>query len=148
MKKINLLKAALILALAIITFETWLLLADRESHKFPSEHSREIMGSFKRIDSFKAQKLTYLNGEKPPADHYLPENGCITDPQTAVSIAEAVWLPIYGDMIYDELPFNVVLLKDSVWLIEGTLDKGSVGGTVSMKILKKNGEILDVTHYK
>ena len=51
---------------------------------------------------------------------YISSQGFVPDKETAIKIAEAIWLPIYGEAIYDELPFQARLLGDSVWVITGT----------------------------
>lgn len=78
----------------------------------------------------------------------LPQKGCIPNHYVAIKIAEAIWLPIYGEKIYNEQPFNTTLLKDSVWIVTGTLPKNEIGGTVYLKIRKKDGLVLCVTHNK
>jgi hypothetical protein len=79
----------------------------------------------------------------PVKDGYVPNQ------KTAIKIAEAVWLPIYGEDIYKEKPFEAVLLGDTLWLVTGTLyPKGTEGGTLIARIQKSNGKILEVTHEK
>ena len=75
------------------------------------------------------------------------ETDLVPDSTTAIKIAEAIWLPIYGKMIYDERPY-VATLKDSVWIVEGTLEKYVSGGTAYIEIRKKDCRVLMVTHYK
>jgi hypothetical protein len=54
-------------------------------------------------------------GENSPkrlrATNYVP------DVKTAKKIAEAIWLPIYGEKIYNEKPYKVSLRGDSVWVV-------------------------------
>ncbi|HLO85027.1 MAG TPA: YbbC/YhhH family protein [Nostocaceae cyanobacterium] len=78
---------------------------------------------------------------------YIPKNGFVPDKGTALKIALAVWLPIYGNAIYKEQPFNAVL-KDEVWTVTGSLPKGSIGGVALIRIQKKDGKVLRVTHGK
>ena len=40
---------------------------------------------------------------------YSPEDGFVTNAETAIQIAEAVWLPIYGSAINDKRPFTAEL---------------------------------------
>ncbi|HTF16620.1 MAG TPA: YbbC/YhhH family protein [Chryseolinea sp.] len=72
--------------------------------------------------------------------------GMVSTEETACSIAEAVWLQTYGDIIYHSTPF-VATLKDSVWIVKGTLH-AERGGTPYMELSKKDGRILKVVHYK
>ena len=78
----------------------------------------------------------------PKKDGYVPNE------ETAIRIAEAVWLPIYGEQIRDEKPFHATLLNDSIWVVEGTIKNVSLGGTVYAEILKRNAKIVRITHYK
>ena len=57
----------------------------------------------------------------------IPVNGRVPDEETAIRIAEAVWLPIYGNDIYNSKPFHAKLISDSIWVVEGTLPEGLLG---------------------
>jgi hypothetical protein len=82
-------------------------------------------------------------------DNYIPKAGYVPDKETAISIAEAVWLPIFGKEIYSERPFIAKLSKDGqVWKVEGTLPEGMLGGTAYAEIRKSDCKILKVIHYK
>lgn len=78
----------------------------------------------------------------------LPKNGCVPNNISAIKIAEIVWGNIYGSKIYQDAPFNTVLINDSIWVVSGTIDKNKSGGSFYIKMLKKNGEILNVTREK
>ena len=74
--------------------------------------------------------------------------GFVPDELTAIRIAEAVWIPIYGrKQIEEERPF-VAALSDGVWTVTGTLPKGYVGGTAIAEISKESGSILRISHGK
>jgi hypothetical protein len=76
----------------------------------------------------------------------VPANGFVPDSATAVRIAVAVWIPIYGaQQIRSEQPFIARLEKD-VWVVTGTLPAGHIGGTAIARIAKRDGRILAVTH--
>lgn len=51
---------------------------------------------------------------------YIPKDGFVPNIATSIKIAEAIWLPIYGERIYKKKPYNVKL-KNGVRIIEGTL---------------------------
>jgi hypothetical protein len=77
---------------------------------------------------------------------FVPPKGFVPDEQTAISIAVAVWSPIYGrEQIESEKPFKASL-KDGVWTVTGTLPEGYDGGTAIADILQENGCILRVIH--
>ena len=97
--------------------------------------------------TFFAQYNLYAQQQKNIVVGYIPKNGFVPDKATALKIAIAIWLPIYGNEIYKEQPFNAVL-KDEVWTVTGSLPKGSIGGVALIRIQKKDGKILRVIHGK
>jgi len=79
---------------------------------------------------------------------YRPPNGFVPDKATAIRIAEAVWIPIYGKkQIESERPFHAVL-RHGVWIVSGSLPQGQLGGVAGAEISKSDGQILQVTHSK
>ncbi len=70
----------------------------------------------------------------------------VPDSVTAVKVAEAIWFPLYGKLIYEEEPYRAILIGDSVWSVEGT--QVSKGGSAMIKIRKSDGKILFVCHGK
>ncbi len=91
---------------------------------------------------------TQKNSELSDTDLYSLEDDYVPDEETAIKIAEVVWLNIYGERIYRERPFKASLLGDTLWVIEGTLEEGRDGGTVYAKIRKSDCQILKITHTK
>ena len=82
------------------------------------------------------------------AKGYVPPGGFVPDSATAVRIAVAVWIPIYGAaQIRSEQPY-VAKLAQGIWAVTGTLPPHSVGGTAVARIAKRDGRILFVTHYQ
>lgn len=77
---------------------------------------------------------------------YIPPEGYVPDKKTAISIAVAVWEPIYGkEQIAGEAPYQANLV-DGVWVVSGSLPRLSIGGTAKALIKKDTGEILQVIH--
>ena len=74
-----------------------------------------------------------------------PNDGFVPNAETAVKIAEAVLIPVYGERkISEERPFKATRQGD-MWRVTGTLNCGSpncVGGTAVVRISKATGEIL------
>ncbi|MBU1043938.1 MAG: YbbC/YhhH family protein [Candidatus Omnitrophica bacterium] len=80
--------------------------------------------------------------------NYMPEGGYVASEQTAISIAVAVWVPIYGqENIENEKPYKAIL-KDDVWYVSGSLPEGWLGGVAEAEIDKKTGKILRISHGK
>jgi hypothetical protein len=72
----------------------------------------------------------------------------VPDEETAIKIAEAIWLPIFGERIYENRPFEARLEK-GVWIVEGTLPpEYALGGTPYIEIQKYDCKVLLVTHGK
>lgn len=72
----------------------------------------------------------------------------VPDAATAMSIAYAVAIPIYGKKQIDsELPLHAIL-KGQTWMVEGTLPKGVEGGTVFVEIDRASGKIIYLLHGK
>lgn len=83
----------------------------------------------------------YKNGK-----HYFkPKDGFVPNEATAIKIAEAVWLPIYGESIYEERPFGA-RLEDGIWIVTGSLPEGWLGGVAECEISKDTSEILRISH--
>ena len=79
--------------------------------------------------------------------NFIPLNGFVPNEETAMKIAEAVWLPIYGERILEEKPYNAFLQENEIWIIEGSLHSQK-GGVAYIEIQKSDGKVLKVTHGK
>jgi len=88
---------------------------------------------------------------------YQPASGYVPDSKTAVKIAEAVLIPVYGEkQIESERPFTAKLEK-GLWTVTGTLrcpdGKGGtttlcLGGVAEVRISKDDARILYMMHGK
>jgi NTF2 fold immunity protein of polymorphic toxin system component len=87
------------------------------------------------------------------AQGFKPKEAYVPDSTTAVKVAEAVLIPVYGKrQIESEEPFNATL-KDGVWIVRGTLPcpdpkTSCIGGVAEVKISKDDARILSMIHYK
>jgi hypothetical protein len=87
----------------------------------------------------------------------MPKKGYVPDSATAVKIAEAVLIPVYGEkQVESERPFTAKL-EENVWTVYGTLHcpdgKGGTtthcdGGVAEVHISKVDARILSLNHYK
>jgi hypothetical protein len=83
-----------------------------------------------------------------PKHRVEPKDGLVPNAETAISIAVAVWTPIYGaSKLEQERPF-VATLKNGVWYVEGSLPKDWVGGVAEAEISKKDARVLRISHGK
>ena len=61
-----------------------------------------------------------VDAQQPGPQGYTPPHGFVPDSATAVRIAVAAWIPIYGESrIMAEKPFAATL-QDSVWTVRGS----------------------------
>ena len=85
----------------------------------------------------------FVRAQKKEETNYVPNE------ETAIRIAEAIWLPIYGDRIYSEKPFVATFKKKTnTWIVEGSLPPNSSGGVALIEIRKSDCKILRVKHGK
>jgi hypothetical protein len=92
--------------------------------------------------------LTIMTSSASEKPSYKPKDGFVPDKETAICIAEAVWIPIYGKVkIESEKPFEATLTK-GVWTVRSTLREGNKGGVAIAEISKKDAKILRVIHEK
>lgn len=84
----------------------------------------------------------------PSNDGYVP------DSTTAIRIAKAVLIPVYGEKkVESERPFKATL-KTGIWTVHGTLHcpdgksgitTSCVGGTAKVNLMKSAGPVLQVS---
>lgn len=91
--------------------------------------------------------LTAFVGTEQRTERQKNEN-FVPNAETARKVAEAIWLPIYGKQIYEDTPFVAKLNSSNVWVVEGTLKDGLVGGVPYIEIEKSDCKILKVDHGK
>ena len=85
-----------------------------------------------------ADTLDFIQSN-PSMEGYIPNE------TTAIKVAEAIWLPIYGKEIYEYKPFKAILGDNDVWIVSGTVHTQK-GGSPFALIQKKDGKIIDVYH--
>ena len=80
---------------------------------------------------------------------YVPNDGFIPNEETAIKIAEVIWIPIYGEDVKTKKPFIAEYnAKENCWEVRGTLPTNMRGGVPEIKIDKSDGKILYVNHGK
>jgi hypothetical protein len=83
---------------------------------------------------------------------YIPPDGFVPDSATAARIAEAIWIPIYGEaQVRSQRPYRATLRK-GVWTVRGTLRQSTepgrraAGGVAVAEISKRDARVLRVSH--
>ena len=78
---------------------------------------------------------------------YVPPNGCVPDKKTAILVADAILTSVYGEQqIAKERPLKIALVEGDVWLIWGTLPRRYLGGTAVIKLSRRTGKVLFLSH--
>lgn len=103
----------------------------------------------KKVKNLSFERDSIYADKVDPYGVYNKKNGIIISPSDASKLAEIVLFPIYGEQsIIKQRPYEVTLINDSVWSINGTLRDGTEGGTFHMSIDKRDGRILNIWHDK
>jgi hypothetical protein len=81
-----------------------------------------------------------------PEHNVRPPQGLVPDAATAITIAVAVWTPLYGkEQIAAQKPYRAAL-ADGQWTVTGSLPNGRLGGVAMAVIAQADGRILRVSH--
>lgn len=92
--------------------------------------------------------MLWLSNNYAQEHSYVHDNGFVPDETTAVLLAEAILKPIYGQENIDRQKPLRATLKNGVWIVEGTLPEGLLGGTAVIEIAKKDAKVIRVSHGK
>jgi hypothetical protein len=92
---------------------------------------------------------TAMGDESEPRHNYMPQAGYVPDEKTAIAIAVAVWVPIYGEkQIKNQKPYKAEL-RDGIWYVSGSFkNDGWSGGVAEAEIVKDDARVIRVTHGK
>jgi hypothetical protein len=83
-----------------------------------------------------------ISNTRATKEQYILNMDYVPNAETAIKVAEAIWLPIYGEKIYENRPFRASLTNANVWIVEGTTMKETKGGVPYIEIQKKDCKIL------
>jgi hypothetical protein len=72
----------------------------------------------------------------------------VPDEKTAIKIAEAILIPIYGNEVLEKKPFTARLINNKIWHVEGSINLDELGGVPIIEIQKSDCKILKITHTK
>lgn len=70
----------------------------------------------------------------------------VPNAETAVKVAEILWLPLYGESIYEHKPFSAEL-QNGIWIVSGK-PKKQKGGYPYAEIQKSDCKVVKITHFK
>ena len=78
---------------------------------------------------------------------FVPKDSLVPTDFIAIKIAEAAWLTVYHDEVYNYWPFTATLNEERQWVVKGTKSKDtSFAGVPIMVIEKFDGRIVRVDH--
>ena len=79
---------------------------------------------------------------------YDPEpDGFVPNEETAAKIAEAIWLPVFGEEgVIPYKPYQVELKDGRVWIVRGTRKIPALGTLPYIEIQKSDCKILRISH--
>ncbi len=105
------------------------------------KHKELIQNATLYAETYNIALLSYV---KSHVDR--PKEGYIPDKETAVKIAVAVWIPIYGKKeIENQEPYDAVL-ENGIWFVSGSMPEDRLGGAAEAEIIKENGKIIRISH--
>ena len=82
----------------------------------------------------------------PTTDGVTGRKDLVPDSATAIRVAEAILVGVYGEKNGHSLRPIAASLSDGVWTVERHCKKGwGVGDNPTVKLLKLNGQILSMT---
>jgi hypothetical protein len=108
-------------------------------------HRMRLHKALRAIVATSVLVFTSVLAQQSAPYSFRPKAGFVPDQITALKIAEAVWLPIYGAEIYNKRPFTAKL-KGDVWVVEGTLPEDMLGGVPLAEISRVDGRVIRVSH--
>jgi hypothetical protein len=77
---------------------------------------------------------------------HFKTNNYVPDEKTAIKVAEAILFPIFGKEVHKARPYQVKLKNNEIWVIEGSVKRGVVGGAPYIEIQKSDCKVLVVGH--
>ncbi|MDP4115033.1 MAG: NTF2 fold immunity protein [Bacteroidota bacterium] len=96
-------------------------------------------------NSSKDKDKSSENNYKPSFIETDPKNdGYIPNAATAIKIAKAIWIPLYGETDYLNKTFKTELSKDGVWKVYNQVPADSQGVELYAYINKMDGKIIKV----
>lgn len=102
----------------------------------------------KRILSFKKGLAEMTTAPSFQDAEYFPKEGLIKNEEMAIKIAEMYWYSMYGERIYQDIPFVGFIICDSIWHVTSIPAPRQHGGNLHMEIKARNGEVISIGYSK
>jgi hypothetical protein len=76
---------------------------------------------------------------------FRPSNGYVPDQKTAIQVAKAILISVYGEVtVKNEEPFTASL-EGTIWTVKGAV-RPYPSGNAEIKLSKNDGAVLFLTH--
>jgi len=96
---------------------------------------------------FKKENYSSLINKSIITENYSSDT-LIKNKQALIKYAEPILFKTYSkEKILGEKPY-VISLKKGIWIMEGTLPDGYLGGTFHIEIKANDGNVIRIIHYK
>lgn len=107
---------------------------------FTSFGCRNSASNGEKSDGMAVSNVSCSIQSNPSKDGYIPNE------ETAIRVAEVIWIPIYGeDDVQEHRPYHAKLKDGKVWVVSGEVYTKK-GGSPFALMQKSDGKILDVYH--
>lgn len=104
--------------------------------------------NFSGLASFASIASAGQSGQTKRAEPHEVPVDLQLDEASAVKIAEAIFVKVYGERVLSERPWKTALEQDdSVYHIRGTL-KTTKGGVPEIRLKRSNAEVISICHGK
>ena len=88
--------------------------------------------------------LRPMSQDEHTSSQRLPDAGVVPDAVTAMRIAEAVWIPLYGEELVKQQKPLEADLSSSVWTVRGTCQSEEAANRLVAAIARTDGRILKI----
>ena len=106
-----------------------------------------LVGLAPQACSQTSEEIEGMNAWTKHGKSYIPPNGFVPDRKTAFKVADAVLTAVYGEQqIAEERPLKIALVDKEIWMVWGTMDTRRLGGTAVIKMSKRTGEVIFLSH--
>jgi len=110
--------------------------------------SAVLLGLLIFLFANKPQRLNTPIASAKKIERYDPEiDGFVPNEETAIKIAEAIWLSVFKEEdVVDYKPYKAELKDDTIWVVRGTRPFLLPGTLPYIEIQKRDCKILIVWH--
>ncbi len=99
-----------------------------------------------RVQSQPKIQNLFLNPDPTPP-RSRAKNIVVPNRETAIQIAKAIWVPVYGEKAIQSAKSFDAVLADGIWSVTAKLGSGALAeGTAIMDISQEDGRVSKIAH--